>query len=113
MSRHAANLEKQVAERTAHLNRSVQSLEGVCYTIAHDLRSPLRAMQGFTTILLEEYAPAFDERGRDFAGRIVKSAARMDALIHDLLDYAKLSHVELPCDQSGFKRGDWKKCGSI
>lgn len=93
----ADSLERQVAERTAHLKESINSLEAVCYTIAHDLRAPLRAVQGFTKVLLEEYAPAFDEVGRQFAMRIVNAATRMDVLIQDLLQYAKLSHVELPC----------------
>jgi len=97
LSHHAEELELQVAQRTAHLQESVQSLESVCYTIAHDLRAPLRAVQGFTKIIQEDYAPAFDDTGRQFAERVVVSAMRMDTLIRDLLDYAKLSHVELPC----------------
>jgi PAS domain S-box-containing protein len=97
LSRHAEELERKVEQRTAHLNESIQSLEGVCYTIAHDLRAPLRAVQGFTKILLEDYAPHFDFSGRQLAQRIVTSAVRMDTLIQDLLDYARLSHLELPC----------------
>ena len=97
LSLHAEELEGLVAQRTAHLNESIQSLESVCYTIAHDLRAPLRAMQGFAQVILEDYAPAFDEEGRRFAGRIVTAATRMDALIRDLIEYAKLSHVDLPC----------------
>ena len=92
----ADSLERQVAERTAHLKESIDSLEAVCYTIAHDLRAPLRAVQGFTKVLLEEYAPSFDAVGQQLATRIVHAATRMDVLIQDLLRYAKLSHVELP-----------------
>jgi len=94
---YAEELEKQVVARTAYLDESIRSLESVCYTIAHDLRSPLRAMQGFTQIIAEDYAPAFDEEGRALTSRIVTATTRMDALIHDLLEYAKLSHVDLPC----------------
>ncbi len=97
LSEHAQLLEKQVVERTHHLNQTIQSLEGVCYTIAHDLRAPLRAVQGFTKIILDDYSPCFDELGREFAGRIMKGANRMDILIRDLLAYARLSQVELPC----------------
>ena len=97
LSLYAEELEKQVAVRTAYLDESIQSLESVCYTIAHDLRAPLRAMQGFTQIIVEDYAPAFDEEGRALTSRIVSAATRMDALIRDLLEYAKLSHVDLPC----------------
>src|SRR5688500_14999184 len=57
LSRHAETLEREVAQRTAHLRESIESLESVCYTIAHDLRAPLRSVQGFTKVLLEDYAP--------------------------------------------------------
>jgi PAS domain S-box-containing protein len=97
LSRHAETLERQVAQRTAHLRESIDSLEAVCYTIAHDLRAPLRAVQGFTKILVDDYAPRFDENGRQMAGRIIAGATRMDALIRDLLQYARLSHIDLPC----------------
>lgn len=97
LSLHAEELERLVAERTANLNESIQSLESLCYTIAHDLRAPLRAVQGFTQVILEEYAPAFDDEGRALATRVMTAATRMDALIRDLLEYAKLSHVDLPC----------------
>ena len=97
LSRHAETLERQVAERTAHLRESIESLESVCYTIAHDLRAPLRAVQGFTKVLLEDYAPKFDANGQQMAARIIAGATRMDALIRDLLQYARLSHIDLPC----------------
>src|SRR5713101_4539510 len=63
LSRYAEELERQVADRTRILKETVQSLEGVCYTIAHDLRAPLRTLQGFTRILLEDYTPVLDEEG--------------------------------------------------
>ena len=96
LGRYAEELEKQVAERTRALKDTIQSLEGVCYTIAHDLRAPLRTLQGFTRILLEDYAPVLDKEGRLYAERIGAAATRMDVLIRDLLDYARLSHLELP-----------------
>jgi PAS domain S-box-containing protein len=92
-------LEKQVTERTAHLKESIASLEGICYTIAHDLRAPLRAIHGYTNILLKEYAPAFDAEGKHLAQRVVANAARMDNLIHDLLEYARLNHLELSWEE--------------
>jgi len=96
LSHYAEELEEQVADRTRVLKETVQSLEGVCYTIAHDLRAPLRTLQGFTRILLEDYTPALGEEGRLYAERIGAAATRMDVLIRDLLDYARLSHLELP-----------------
>ncbi len=93
IARHAGELEERVAERTARLQESVQSLEGVLYHVAHDLRAPLRAMQGFTTILLEEYAPKMGAEGEDYARRVSASAGRMDKLIQDLLAYGRLTHI--------------------
>jgi signal transduction histidine kinase len=95
ISRHALELEKRVTERTASLRQSVQSLESVLYHVAHDLRAPLRAMQGFTTILLNEYAPKLDEKGEDYAQRVSTAASRMDTLIQDLLRYGRLAHTPL------------------
>lgn len=90
-------LERQVAERTASLKESVDTLESLCYTMAHDLRAPLRTVQGYTRIILADYASSFDEQGRELADRIVHGAVRMDMLISDLLDYAKISRSDLPC----------------
>jgi two-component system CheB/CheR fusion protein len=95
---HAEELQRLVAERTANLEQTIESLEGVCYTIAHDLRAPLRAVQSFTQVLLEDYGKKFDPEGRQFAERIVAAATRMDILINDLLAYAKLSHTQLPIE---------------
>jgi PAS domain S-box-containing protein len=95
ISRHAAELEKRVTERTARLQESIQSLEGVLYHVAHDLRAPLRAMQGFTSILLEEYSAKLDKKGGDYAQRISVAASRMDRLIQDLLAYGRLAHTPL------------------
>ena len=96
LEEHAKVLEKKVAERTARLEETNKSLESLSYSIAHDLRAPLRSIRGLTEILLEDYAANFDETGRDYGRRIVESAARMDALINDLLDYGRLSQIDLP-----------------
>src|SRR5206468_217905 len=89
---HASNLEDRVEDRTATLRQTIQSLESVCYHIAHDLRAPLRAMQGFTTMLMSDYARNLDARGEDYARRVAEAAARMDKLIQSLLDYGRLGH---------------------
>jgi signal transduction histidine kinase len=95
LRKHAEELEERVAERTAQLKETIQSLESFSYSIAHDLRAPLRALQGFTRILLTDYAPQLDEAAQGYADRIVRAATRMDQLIQDLLLYGRLSHVEL------------------
>jgi two-component system CheB/CheR fusion protein len=88
-------LEQRVLDRTASLQETTEQLETFCYTIAHDLRSPLRAQQSFAQILLDDYRNALDEEGRDYAQRIVSSALRLDMLVHDLLTYSRLSRSEL------------------
>ncbi|PYE53801.1 sensor histidine kinase [Deinococcus yavapaiensis] len=91
-------LERRVEERTAELSVLNEQLEAFSYTVAHDLRTPLRSMQGFAEAVREDYGAALDEDGRDMLRRIAQSAARMDALIHDLLEYSRLSRVELPLE---------------
>lgn len=98
LRRYADLLELRVEERTAHLQETIHSLEGVCYHIAHDLRAPLRAMEGYTKILLNQYAPCFDPTGEEYANRISAAAARMDLLIHGLLEYGRLGHEEFPLE---------------
>lgn len=96
LRRYATELEHRVAERTANLAQSIQSLEGVLYHVAHDLRAPLRGMASFTSILLDEYAAKLDDRGRDYAQRISNAAQRMDRLVQDLLAYGRLTHTAVP-----------------
>jgi PAS domain S-box-containing protein len=92
---HAAELEARVEERIAELAEANAELEAFAYTVAHDLRAPLRAMAGFSAALAEDYGESFDAAGRDYLERIVSAAARMDELIRDLLAYARLSQAEI------------------
>src|SRR6185436_5233122 len=92
---HATQLENRVNERTAAMRATVASLQDVLYNIAHHLRAPLRAMSGFSEILVEQYGPKLDDRGREMAGNISRAAARMDTLAHDLLEYGRLAHIEI------------------
>jgi PAS domain S-box-containing protein len=96
LARQTSELEEEVLRRTWTLSDTIKSLESVCYTIAHDLRGPLRSMAGFSQLLLDDYATRLDENGKDYARRIVKSAVQLDQLIQDLLEYGKLSQDELP-----------------
>jgi PAS domain S-box-containing protein len=89
-------LEKNVQERTAMLRETIADLEYFSYTITHDMRAPLRAMQAFGQILQEEYSGNLDATGRDYLRRITDAAARMDSLIVDALDYTKAMRKELP-----------------
>jgi signal transduction histidine kinase len=97
LSDRAGQLEGLVSERTSQLSSSNQQLEAFVYTIAHDLRAPLRAMQGFAALLLEEAGAGLTDRCRGYAMRIGKSAQFMDALLVDLLDFSRVGqqHIEL------------------
>jgi PAS domain S-box-containing protein len=88
-------LEERVAERTAQLESTNQELDRFAYSVSHDLRAPLRAMQGFSLALLEDYAGELDPGGQDFARRINAAAERMDRLIQDLLSNSRLSREEM------------------
>lgn len=92
---YAAELEQRVEERTAELQRINEELEAFTYSVSHDLRSPLRAMQGLAQVLLEDHATKLDPLGREYAERIVSAAQRMDALIRDLLSYSRLGRIDL------------------
>jgi|GEM_PF-1567303 len=87
LQRHAKDLEFVVAERTAELRETVSELERFSYSLSHDMRAPLRAMQGFSQIVEDEYGPQLDEQGRDYLKRISAAARRLDQLIRDVLSY--------------------------
>ncbi|MDB6055857.1 MAG: two-component hybrid sensor and regulator, partial [Verrucomicrobiales bacterium] len=92
---HADNLEAQVAERTARLRETIQELEAFSYSVSHDMRSPLRAMQGYSDALLEDYKDKLDETGAEYLNRIRRSARRMDLLIQDVLAYSRVAKGEI------------------
>jgi PAS domain S-box-containing protein len=94
LEQHSATLEKEVAKRTAELRDSVKSLQTLTYTIAHDLRTPLRGMVAYTDALLEDVP--LDQTGRSYVQEIHQSADRMNALLTDLLTYSQLSHLDFP-----------------
>jgi len=90
-----AGLEERVRERTIKLTEALRELESFSYSVAHDLRSPLRSMSGFSRILLEDHLGASDEEGRGYALRILESAKRMDAMVGDLLEYSRVVRQEI------------------
>ncbi|MBE9077892.1 PAS domain S-box protein [Romeria aff. gracilis LEGE 07310] len=95
MQRFNEVLEQRVTERTALFKTANQELQAFSYSVSHDLRAPLRAMQGFSQALLEDYAAQLDDLGQDYAKRIFKAAAQMDQLISDLLAYGRLGRAQV------------------
>jgi signal transduction histidine kinase len=96
LQRSNVRLDAEVRDRTARLQDSVNELEHFSYTITHDLRAPLRAMQGFASLLGEKVNGNLDSEGKDFLSRIMTAAARMDRLITDALSYSRIVREELP-----------------
>jgi PAS domain S-box-containing protein len=88
-------LEQRVVERTAQLEASNNELEAFAYSVSHDLRAPLRAVDGYTSILSEDYAPDLDEEGRRLCAAISRAARTMGTLIDELLAYSRLGRTEL------------------
>jgi PAS domain S-box-containing protein len=90
-----AELEQRVADRTAQLGVANAELEAFSYSVSHDLRSPLRAIDGFSRALEEDFAERLDDSGRDYLRRIRSAGQRMGHLIDDLLRLSRASRVEM------------------
>jgi PAS domain S-box-containing protein len=101
------SLERRVAERTAELEAANRELESFSYSVSHDLRAPLRAVAGFAALLRSQHAAALPDAGRHQLERIEVNAARMGALIDDLLKLSRASMQELkrrPTDMEALAR---------
>jgi signal transduction histidine kinase len=89
------SLEKKVNERTIELERSNKELESFNYSVSHDLRAPLRSIDGFSQALTEEYQEHLDETGHDYLRRVRRAAKHMGDLIDDLLRLSRLGRLEM------------------
>ncbi|TXG77394.1 MAG: PAS domain S-box protein [Rhodocyclaceae bacterium] len=92
-------LESRVHQRTAELQAALDELESFSYSVSHDLRAPLRGIDGYAQVLTEDYGKCLDETGRSHLARIRNAAQRMAALIDDLLMLAQISRSELRREQ--------------
>jgi signal transduction histidine kinase len=90
LSEHAELLESKIAERTAKLHETIVQLESFSYTIAHDLRAPIRSLKGFSEILLNDYGDTMPETARGMLARLLRASHRLDALTRDLLEFSRI-----------------------
>ena len=105
-----SGLEQRVRERTAELERSMRDMEAISYSIAHDLRAPLRSVNGFASVILEEEAGLSPE-GRLMFERIAKASHNMGRMITDMLELLRVVRVELtprPVDLAEITRSAWE-----
>ena len=77
---------------------TIGELEAFSYSVSHDMRAPLRAMQGYSQFLLDEYTGKLDEQGINYLQQIVRSSVRLDRLIQDVLSYTRILHGKLPME---------------
>lgn len=97
---HLANQQLRVANeelamRTAELNDLLQTIQTFTYSIAHDLRAPLRGLMGFSTVVVDDYSDRLDDTGKSYLRHIRDAAHKMDRLLKDMLAYGQLTHVEV------------------
>jgi len=114
LQQHAMRLEQRVAERTRELEKRAaellaanSELDAFAYSVSHDLRAPLRSIDGFSQVLLEDYGAQLDDGGRDSLHRVRAASQRMATLIDDLLKLARVTRTEMRTervDLSGMAR---------
>jgi light-regulated signal transduction histidine kinase (bacteriophytochrome) len=94
-----AELERKVQARTLELTNANQELEAFSYSVSHDLRAPLRHMDGFANLLLEDESIQVNERAHRFVTRITKSAKQMGVLIDELLEFSRMGRQAMLCEK--------------
>jgi PAS domain S-box-containing protein len=92
-------LEQRVSERTAQLEAANKELEAFAYSVSHDLRAPLRSIDGFSQALLDEYQDKVGEQGRTYLQRVRVATQRMAQLIDDMLNLSRISRTEMNISQ--------------
>jgi|GEM_PF-1748773 len=92
---HRDHLEEMVSQRTLELQEKNKELESFAYSVSHDLRSPLRAIDGFSRILAEDYENLLDDEGKQHFARIRQASQRMGNLIDDLLELSRINRSEI------------------
>jgi signal transduction histidine kinase len=93
------SLEERVEQRTRELANTNEELEAFSYSVSHDLRAPLRTIDGFSLALLEDYAERLDDTGRDYISRVRGGVQRMGTLIDSLLQLSRVTRAELQAER--------------
>jgi PAS domain S-box-containing protein len=88
------DLEKRILQRTAQLNEANKELASFAYSVSHDLRAPLRGIDGWSLALLEEYGDTLDDQGRKYLQRVRTETQQMGMLIEDLLNLSRITRIE-------------------
>jgi PAS domain S-box-containing protein len=94
-----AELERRVIERTSQLELANKELEAFSYSVSHDLRAPLRGIDGFSLALFEDYQNSLDDTAKDYIKRIRRGTKKMDVLIDSLLNLSRISRSEMNFDK--------------
>ena len=92
------NLEQTIKQRTEQLQESNEQLKAFNYSVSHDLRSPLRSINGFSKILIEDYIDKLDEDGQEYLNRVCSASERMGNLIDDMLKLSRISQCDMSSD---------------
>jgi signal transduction histidine kinase len=95
LSQHASELEQKITERTAKLHETITQLESFSYTVAHDLRAPIRSLTGYAEVLLADYRDELPEDGQRVVQRLHRASHRLDALTRDLLKFSRIVREEV------------------
>ncbi len=104
-------LEEKVRQRTAELETTNRELEAFSYSVSHDLRAPLRTIDGFCLALEEDYAAVVDGIGRDYIARVRAGVQRMGGLIDALLQLSRITRAEITRERHRFQRARPVRCG--
>lgn len=99
LTEHRKNLEKMVNEKTQELQRANEELKSFSYSVSHDLRAPLRTLDGFSQVLQQDYKDKLDEDGQDSLQRIRNASVKMGNLIDSLLKLSRISQIKIKAER--------------
>ncbi len=98
------HLEQRVRERTAQLEAANKELEAFSYSVSHDLRAPLRSIDGFSQALLEDYGEKLDDHGKDYLSRVRRSTQHMGVLIDDMINLSRVTRQAMNLTETNLSR---------